>query len=78
MGTLREELQEVMRYHASQSKAMRDALLDALDGGSVRLGDTDQTLEMLFASNTANREAIFRLAEHVERIEMRLGPEDDD
>jgi len=76
--TLREELEEVLRYNASHSKALQAALLRVMDGGSVRIEHTDQALEMLFALDTGLREAVFRLAEHVERIEMRLGPEDDD
>jgi hypothetical protein len=62
-----------MRYTATESEEIQRAMLS----GRMRELGTDQYLEMLFALHLGLREAVFRLAEHVERLEARLGPEDD-
>ena len=74
--SLRDELDELIRFEASESSAMQTAMLHVGDTGDIGERSRDDYLEMLYALHLGLKAAVLRLADHVERLEARLGPED--
>lgn len=76
---LRNELEYILRREsADASEVAAEMMASALEERSAGVYGTDESLEALFALHLGLRRALFRLADEVERVEARLGPENGD
>jgi hypothetical protein len=74
--SLRDELEDLLRFEASSSVVMQQAMIEAEEGACTTT-DPWELFALLFQLHKGIKEALFALADRVERDERLLGMADD-